>query len=214
MQLAIDKYGIYRQHLQNMTEDKSFKATDQQKFRGWLKKWRNARLPISSCLFVEILSPTKSLSLAFQSEDINPVYSISQLEKAKRQLHRLERKDYEDLPTVKRFLDKVVLVSGKYEYQNVLLHEFATAKDFAQRVKNELLQRIKVSLESRLEVAENRYVLHAATILNTEGWEKHNDEGNEDDEFADKCVSELFDQFKDPLNNAGFNGTFDDLLQQ
>ena len=162
MQLAIDKYGIYLQHLQNMTEDKSFKATDQQKFRGWLKKWRNARLPILSCLFVEILSPTKSLSLAFQSEDIDPVDSISQLEKAKRQLHRLERKDYEDLPTVKRFLDKVVLVSGKYEYQNVLLHEFATAKDFAQRVKNELLQRIKVSLESRLEVAENRYVLCAS----------------------------------------------------
>ena len=107
MQLAIDKYGIYIQHLQNMTEDQSFKATDQQKFRGWLKKWQNARFPLLSCLFVEILSPTKSLSLAFQSEDID------KLEIAKQQLHRLERKDYEDLSTVKQFLDKVVLVNGK-----------------------------------------------------------------------------------------------------
>jgi hypothetical protein len=83
---------------------------------------KSVQLSLLSCLFVEIVSPAKVLSLAFQREDIDPVYSISQLEKAKRHLQRLERKHVEDLPTVKRFLDKVVLVNGEHQYQNVVLY--------------------------------------------------------------------------------------------
>ena len=95
------------QHLQTMSEDKSYKSADRQKFKGWLRKRQQARIPLLACLFVEILSLTKLLSLAFQDNNIDTVSSIQRLETAKKQLARLERKNFEDLPTVKRFLDKV-----------------------------------------------------------------------------------------------------------
>jgi hypothetical protein len=92
LQLLVDKYGIYLQHLQNMSEDMSFKAADRQKFKGWLKKWQQARIPLLACFFIEILSPAKVLSLAFQDEDIDTVSSLSQLETAKKQFIHIEKK--------------------------------------------------------------------------------------------------------------------------
>ena len=90
-----------------MSEDKSYKSADRQKFKDWLRKWQQARIPLLACLFVEVLSTAKVLSLAFQDNDIDTVSSIQRLEMAKKQLARLEWKNFEDLPTVKRFLDKV-----------------------------------------------------------------------------------------------------------
>lgn len=102
------------QHLQTMSEDKSYKSADRQKFKGWLRKWQQARIPLLACLFVEILSPAKVLSLAFQDNNIDTVSSIQRLETAKKQLARLERKNLEDL-------DKVEKRDGKFFYQNVAL---------------------------------------------------------------------------------------------
>lgn len=46
------KYGIYLQHQENMTKDASFKAADRQRFKGWLQRWRQARIPLLACLFI------------------------------------------------------------------------------------------------------------------------------------------------------------------
>ena len=35
-----------------MTEDASFKAAHSQKFKGWLQRWKQARIPLSACLFI------------------------------------------------------------------------------------------------------------------------------------------------------------------
>ena len=44
--------------------------------KGWIeqsskdgRKWGNARYPLLAALYIEILSPAKALSLAFQKED-------------------------------------------------------------------------------------------------------------------------------------------------
>ena len=49
LQLMLDKFGIYLQHLQSMSEDKSFKSADRQKFKGWL---RNGNKLASLCWLV------------------------------------------------------------------------------------------------------------------------------------------------------------------
>ena len=208
MQLVVDKYGIYLQHLQNMAEDKSFKSVDRQKFKGWLTRWQKARIPLLSCLFIEVLSPAKALSLAFQEENIDTVSSISRIEAAKKQLKRLERKDACDLPTVKRFLDKVTNENGEYLYQDVCLRSFESAKESLQKIKEDMLAKVTASLQDRLEVAENEFVISAATVLNTEGWERFDENGEEDVIFADGCLTELYEHFKEPLSNAGLKGSF------
>ncbi|KAJ7373230.1 hypothetical protein OS493_012818 [Desmophyllum pertusum] len=40
-------------------------------------------------------------------------------------------------------------------------------------------------MQTRMEVAENKYVFMATTVLNCEGWERKNEDGEEDDGFAD-----------------------------
>lgn len=59
--LLVDKYGMYLQHLQTMSQDRLFKAADRTKFQGWLRKWQQARIPILACLFIKLLSPAKAL---------------------------------------------------------------------------------------------------------------------------------------------------------
>ena len=159
LQLLVDKFGVYLQHLQSMSEDKSFKSADCQKFKGWLKKWQQARIPLTASLFIELLSPAKALSLAFQEDEIDIIATISCIETAKQQLERLERKDVEDLPTVKRFLEKVQECDGQYCYQNVTLSSFEVARQSARQSKNMLLGHIKEAMQTRLEVAENSHVL-------------------------------------------------------
>ncbi|XP_028409251.1 uncharacterized protein LOC114531839 [Dendronephthya gigantea] len=202
------------QHLQNMSEDTSFKAADRQKFKGWLNKWQYARIPLLACLFIEILSPAKVLSLAFQDEDIDTVASLSRLEKAKKQFIRIKKKEFEDLPTVSRFLDKVEESNEAFLYQNVVLKSFEDAKESAGKLKNILLAKVKQAVEARLEVAENRLVIFACTVLNTEGWERMDEEGKKDLLFADECVAELYTHFQKPLSNAGLDGSLSDLLEQ
>ena len=98
------------------------------------------------------------------------VKSISCIETAKNQLERLERKSFEDLPTMNHFLEKVKEADEKYSYQNVYLLSFEEAKAFVREAKSALMARFEEAIQSRLEVTENLLVQHAALFLNTEGW--------------------------------------------
>ena len=68
-----DKYGIYIQHLKEMAEDKSYPSPDRAKFKGSLKKWSAARIPLLVSFYIEILIPAKILSKCFQPEVIDVV---------------------------------------------------------------------------------------------------------------------------------------------
>ena len=179
-----------------MTEDKSFKVKDRQKFKGWLIKWQKARIPLLASLFIEILSPAKLMSLAFQKAEIDNVSTISHIEKSKRQLERLLKKPFEELPTVKRLLSKIDMVGGDYCYQNVVLHNYESAKDHTATAKNQLLGLVRDALWARLESAENPILKSSGVILNTEGWERKTADGDNDIEFADEDITHLYNHFE------------------
>ena len=56
LQRFVDRYGAYLKHLANLTEDKSIKSTDRQRLKGYLIKWREARMLIGSALIQMHLS--------------------------------------------------------------------------------------------------------------------------------------------------------------
>ena len=67
---------------------------------------------------MKVLALAGILSKAFQSEDIDVVTTGSLLSQCKLQLQRTERKSFEELPTVRRFLEKVkVDDDGKSKFQ-------------------------------------------------------------------------------------------------
>ena len=153
-----------------------------------------------------VAQPRQSFVTRFQGDEIDIVSSVAHIQTAKKQLERLQWRDLQDLPTVKRFLEKVQENDGQFQYQNVTLPSIKAAKESAKHTKTMLLGRIKEAKETRLEIAENKHVLMAATVLNCEGWERRNENGEEDLEFAEDCVTELYDHFKEPLSKAGLNG--------
>jgi hypothetical protein len=59
----------------------------------------------------------------------------------------------------------------------VVLKSFGNAKESARKLKNVVLAKVKQAVEARLEVAENKLVIFACTVLNTEGWERMDEEG-------------------------------------
>ena len=121
MKLVLDKYGLFINHLKQMSVDRSYTSTDRAKFIGWLRKWQDARYPLLTCLFIEVLSPSKVSSLAFQEEDTD-ISVVAAIEKTKKQLKRLlADKCFEELPMVKSFLGKNVSSEEGHQYEDVFL---------------------------------------------------------------------------------------------
>jgi hypothetical protein len=54
-----------------------------------------------------------------------------------------------------------------------------------------LLERLRGALETRLKVSENKHVIMAAQILNTEGWIRNTEEGDKDLPFADDILEDV-----------------------
>lgn len=100
----------------SVDSEKAFKSTDRQKFKSWLKKWQQPRIPMRSALLIELMAPTKILSLAFQDKQIDIVFSVTRIGKAKEQLERLEKRKFKELPIVERLLDKVKYATARMLY--------------------------------------------------------------------------------------------------
>ena len=115
---------------------------------------------------------------------------------------------------MKRLLEKVQFTNGQYTYHNVKLQSFEAAKDSAKTTKGILLERLRGALETRLKVSENKHVIMAAQILNTEGWIRNTEEGDEDLSFADDILEDVSTHFREPLLKAGLNCGLSNLLEQ
>ena len=71
------------QHLENLSEDKSYPPKERQTFKGWYNKWTKARIPLLACVSVKVLAPAGILSKAFQNKDIDVVTTDSLLSQCK-----------------------------------------------------------------------------------------------------------------------------------
>ena len=160
-----------------------------------------AHILLLSCVSVEVLAPAGILSKAFQSKDIDVVTTDSLLSQCKLQLQRIERKPFEELPTVRRFLEKVkVDDDGKSKFQDVVLKDFDHRKESARNLKSTWASVISKTIQLRLEDGNDsvvsKYLVH---VLNTEGWFRY----EKDSEFISKGIEELFEFCKLPLHTAG-----------
>ena len=146
------------------------------------------------------------LSKTFQLEDVDIVATSELIG----QLRRIEEKDFFQLPTVKRFLDNVVETEGRFTFQDVTLKDSENAKEQVKKIKNEWVRVIGNAIEARLETTESATTKYSVQILNTEGWLRCQD----NEEFCDEALEELYKILKTPLESAGFSGSCSDLFEQ
>ena len=101
--LVLDKYGLFINHLKQMSVDRSYTSTDRAKFIAWLRKWQDARYPLLTCLFIEVLNPSKVLSLAFQEEDTDIVSVVAAIEKNEKAIEKISRQKFRGIAYGKEF---------------------------------------------------------------------------------------------------------------
>ena len=209
MKLVLDKYGLFINHLKQMSVDRSYTSTDRAKFIGWLRKWQDARYPLLTCLFIEVLSPSKVLSLAFQEEDTDIVSVVAAIEKTKKQLKRLADKSFEELPMVKSFLGKIVSSEEGHQYEDIFFKKIELSMKNVSSIKCQMVGLIRDHLISRLQNDEISVLKSASIILDSKGWDR------DDETLGDEEIHDLYKHFETPLKNAGVNcTTVDDVIEE
>ena len=146
----------------------------------------------------------------FQSEDVDSVETEGLIKQTKQSLSRIQRKEFDQLPTVKRFFERVKEEDGKYTFQDVVLTCFEQSKESAKKIKESWLTLISDTIESRLENDSSPGNEFSSKILNMEGWQS----SDTDDKFCVDAITKLYEFYRQPLEHTGFSGTLSELLEQ
>ena len=59
MTRILDKFGLYITHLGNVATDTSYRAKERDRIEGYLNKWKNSKMLVNLCLYLELLKPFK-----------------------------------------------------------------------------------------------------------------------------------------------------------
>ena len=219
MKMCLDKWGLYIQHLESLCEDKTIPTKDRAKLKGYLKSWKNAKMPFLLSMCIDLLEIPAQLSICMQSDKIDTVNAMNYLSKAKQRLELFERKEFEKLPHVKYVISKVSCDDGKYFLHDIELKNYETSKQFVKDRKNDFLDRVRECIVERLEEeAESEKIFkYVPIILNCEGWERKvelDGETIDDNEFADDAIVFLLNHFETPLKSAGLTASEADVVNQ
>lgn len=76
MQRVVERYGAYILHLTALINDRSVKAADQARLKGYLKIWKAPKMLISCAMFFDALKHLSILSLVLQGNEVDKVMSI------------------------------------------------------------------------------------------------------------------------------------------
>ena len=97
MTRILDKFGLCITNLENVATDRSYRAKECNRIKGYLNKWKNSKMLVNLCFYLELLKPIASLS----KEKIDTVSAAIALGKVKGKLLKLKNKDVNDLNQIK-----------------------------------------------------------------------------------------------------------------
>lgn len=110
------------------------------------------------------------------------------------------KKDFDRLPTVKRFLDKTkTSEDGGNQFQGIKTKLFNRALNSASWNKEILLQKVMNAMTDRLEDGESEIYKISSLVLNTEAQVS----GKGDDEYLDLEIERLHELLLEPLKRVG-----------
>ena len=219
LQRVISRYGAYLNHLSALIEDQTIKSTDRQKLKGYLLKWRDARILIGCAFYTDILQSPSFLSLSLQSDHLDIVHGLRYILKSHQSLKKLILQDPLQWPTVKAVRSKIIDEDGSSVYQGVHLKKYndSTVKSCKDQAIADL-NRLDEKIRSRLEWSDTGLLRAILLLLDTQNWmpshsfskqteETNNDEG---DLYEDECLDEIqssvdkiVDFFRQPLEAKG-----------
>ena len=150
----VDRLGAYLSHLTMLSDDPKTKSVDRQRLKGYILKWRNAKMLIGSALFCDILKPSSILCKILQEVDVCVVRAIEAVLKASQSAYQLKDTPFQDLPTVKKVLSRISHNDdeGSTTYQGVELTDYEGAITFLDNNYQQYLTSVQDCLRDRVRL--------------------------------------------------------------
>ena len=184
------------------TEDQSIKSTDKQRLKGYLIKWRDARILIGAGLYTDALKPASLLSLTLQDDNVNIVQGIKNILLSHSSLKKLTSQNPVEWPVTKVVLGKLKDENGGKEYQGFELHRFneSTAKVCADQAIADL-RSLDDRMRARLEWSDLELMRAILVFVDTQSWQ----ESDSDDRLSEikSALVTITETFRTPLEAKG-----------
>ena len=126
----IDRFGTYLAHLTMMTEGSSIKAVDRQKLKGYIGKWQTFMYLLGSALFHDLLKPSATMCKVLQEDELCVVRAIESVLRTKRSMDKVRESPFEELPTVKKVLERIQQEDGTVSYQTAELKLYEAGLEY------------------------------------------------------------------------------------
>ena len=197
LERVIDRLGAYLGHLSALLEDSSVKPTCRQKLKGYILKWRDAKIVLGCAYFHDLLKPASILCKVLQMDEVCIVKAIEAILKTAKNLKKVKDTSFENLTTVKKVISRIKHEGSACTYQGADLMKFTEAVSFFNANHHQYCDLVQACLKDRLATQETDLLSQALTILATQGWEKATDAS-----FAHTAIQNLSARFQIPLEQA------------
>ena len=106
MKRVLSRFGAYTAHLTILSEDSSVKSVDRAKFKGYLRKWSNAKYLLGCALFVDLLTPCAIFSKCMQADETDILGGLTCLLRTVKEIKKLDAKPLDHWPTYASAMQK------------------------------------------------------------------------------------------------------------
>lgn len=215
MKKVLDKFDVYMVHLESLCNDASYSTKDRAKFQGYFKKWNSTEMLLNIAYYIDILEPIRLLSITFQKSDIDVVKSARALSNVQRDIRRMKTRTISRFPSVAMTQRNIALKEGREIYKGsfVVKNMDDQCRKINEKKENEI-EKISQATMSRLQEEQESFLTDICDILDTECWLRTNESKEEELEFADDGVINMFKRFETPLKKAGLSCNEAEILQQ
>lgn len=206
METILENYGVFMAHIESLSHTDS-QVLKRAELEGFAKKWQHASYPVHMAIYLDVLSPIRRLSLAFQQEKHDPVKAVRRIQdftwtmaKLKLLIDNSLESDNNKLTHYNRLRSQIeVKEDGKRYYQNVKLKNFNSTRKAVPGYYNDCIIRITDSMEGRFHnLTESPVFKHLTSLLDVAIWPKENLTS-----FGDSQINELLQHFRLVLTENG-----------
>ena len=148
---------------------------------GYLRSWNRTAMIVKFGFYIDMLEPISKLSLALQSDEIDPVRAIEAMGKISEKLSDMKEKDVNDYLTIHSLKRRISDIEGEVTYQGFKVRNLEGEIDIINNNRERLYQRFEDAI--RLKIGTKSLMGDLATVLKTQGWKKTKSDGKK--EFAD-----------------------------
>ena len=175
------------------------KPADKQKLKGYIGKWKEAKIIFGCTMCHDLLKPAGILCKALQYDEVSITDALEAMVKTTKSIEKLKALNFYELSTVKKVISRIQNANSDSEsvskatYQAVELVHYEGGIDFLTNyygVCSCLFDESGQSVSPEL-------LTNALKILATQGWNKFNDI-----EFASVNLDNLVQQLKADVNTS------------